>query len=83
MEHMIKTTHDCLPVNSSIDRIISINGLDESDSLTRTCKRCIIAEDDRLVRPESVLKDTGKLAASSTVTHGYRLLIYIFYSSDF
>ena len=59
-----------LPVSSSTDKIISTKCLEESDSLTSTCKRLMKAADDKVVKPESVLKETGKLPASSTETGG-------------
>ena len=58
-------------MNSSTDITISIKCFEESDSLTSACKRLMKAVDDRVVKPESVLKETGKLPASSTETVGY------------
>ena len=60
-----------LPVNSSTDIIISVNCFEESDSLTSTCKRLMSAVDDSVVKPQSVVKETGKLADSSTGSDGY------------
>lgn len=60
-----------LPVNSSTDIIISVNCFEVSDSFTSTCKRLMSAVDDSVVTPESVVKETGNLAASSTETDGY------------
>ena len=74
--HMTKTLYTrLLPVKSSTDMIISIKCFEESDSLASTCKRLMKAVDDRVVKPESVLKETGKLPASSTETVGYQKLI--------
>ena len=53
-------------MNSSTDTIISVKCFEESDSLTSTCKRLMSAVDDSVVKPQSVVKETGKLAASST-----------------
>ena len=70
--YMIKTLYTrLLPVNSSTDKIISIKCFEESDSTTSTCKRLMKAADDRVVKSESVLKETGKLPTSSTETGGY------------
>ena len=58
-------------MNSSTDTIISVNCFEESDSLTSTCKRLMSAVDDSVVKLQSVVKETGKLAASSSKTDGY------------
>ena len=63
--------YDNLPVNSSTDTIISVNCFEERDSLTSTCKRLMSAVDDSAVKLLSVVKETGKLADSSTGSDGY------------